>query len=166
MTATRVDRDELRQEAVHTALYVSIVILGTLAALPEEAGSTSTSGVHGDGLLALVWGTALGLALAHWFAFRLAGRVSLGIRAAMDVGLAQLAGAALVAALCTVPILLFPDSNEVRRTAYAPALVIGVTGYLAARQGGRSRVGGAIVGLAELAAGIAVALVKNFLLGH
>jgi hypothetical protein len=60
-------RTEHIQEAATMALYVSICLLAALAAVRERADAG-----HVD-VLRLVWGTTLGLALAHWFAFRLSG---------------------------------------------------------------------------------------------
>jgi hypothetical protein len=55
---------ELRKEALTMALYVTICLLAALSVVAE----------HGEGAQAdtfkIVWGTTLGLALAHWFAFR------------------------------------------------------------------------------------------------
>src|SRR4051794_3274387 len=66
-------RAEVLREAVTMGLYVSVVLIAELAAIPEThlAGGRVTGPVGGQ-LLALVWGTAVGLAVAHWFAFRLA----------------------------------------------------------------------------------------------
>ena len=54
-------------------LYVSVVEIAELAALPEaHFANGRVTGPVGAQLLAIVWGTAVGLAIAHWFAFRLA----------------------------------------------------------------------------------------------
>ena len=68
-------RDEIWREAATMVLYVSVVEIAELAALPESHFTNGVvSGPVGAGLLAIVWGTAIGLALAHWFAFRIAAR--------------------------------------------------------------------------------------------
>jgi len=63
-------------------LYLSIVLLATLAALPSGIDGSGeghgTGGVHGLDLVWLIWGTTIGLALAHWFAFRLTVRAFSG----------------------------------------------------------------------------------------
>lgn len=165
-------RIEVRREAVTMVLYVSIVLLATLAALPSgEAahGAEESRGVHGLALLALVWGTSLGLAVAHWFAFRLAARIFAGgsLREVdLRIGLAQLAGAGAVAALCTIPIALFDDGSEIQATSFVPALIVGVAGYFTARIPGRSRTYSLLVGLIVMIAGLLVATVKNLLAGH
>jgi hypothetical protein len=84
---------ELRKEALTMALYVAICLLAALIAVPDDAH------VHVTGI---VWGVSLGLALAHWFAFRVSARwVGEGNVRPGDVksGGAQLAGAAGVALL-------------------------------------------------------------------
>jgi hypothetical protein len=153
-------------------LYLSIVLLATLAALPtgtDSGDGHGTSGVHGVQLLGLIWGTTLGLALAHWFAFRLTARAFSGGKVGEKdvlIGLAQLGGAALVAALCTIPVVFVGDDSEVQVTAFVPALIVGFAGYGIARAANRSRTQALIMGGIAIALGVAVAAVKNFLLGH
>lgn len=154
-------------------LYVSIVLLATLAALPaggsDDDGAHGSSGVHGGALLGLIWGTTLGLALAHWFAFRVTARGFGGGHATRQDGaeaLAQLGGATAVAVLCSLPVLLLPDDREVAVAAWVPAVVVGVGAYLASRVGGRSPRLALALGLVALVVGLAVAAVKNALAGH
>jgi hypothetical protein len=66
--ADHVDRDHLRKEAWTMGLYVTVCLLAGLTALE------SVVAVPGH-VFGLVWGTTVGLALAHLFAFRLAGRL-------------------------------------------------------------------------------------------
>ena len=54
------------------ALYVAICLLGVLTAVAERADAGHVS------VFTLVWGTTVGLALAHWFAFRLSARLVAG----------------------------------------------------------------------------------------
>ena len=82
------------------------------------------------------------------------------------IGLAQLAGAGAVAALCTIPIVLFDDGTEVQAASFVPALIVGVAGYLTARLPGRSRPYSLLVGLIVMLAGLLVAAMKNLLTGH
>lgn len=154
-------------------LYLSIVLLATLAALPSGADSAGdghgSGGVHGLGLLGLIWGTTIGLALAHWFAFRLTARAFSGGKVSekdVRVGMAQMAGAASVAVLCTIPILLIGDSKEVQVTTFVPALVVGIAGYFVARAGGRTKTQSLILAGVVMLLGLTVAAVKNFLVGH
>ena len=74
-------------------LYVSVVLIAELAAIPEQHFADGrVTGAVGGQLLAIVWGTAVGLAVAHWFAFRLAAPAFRGERPTrLDtyIGLAQ-----------------------------------------------------------------------------
>src|SRR5512135_2757479 len=83
---------ELRKEAYTMALYVAICLLAALVALPK-------TGAHAHAI-GIVWGVTIGLAVAHWFAFRVSARmVGAGSVRPHDVKLAgaQLGGAAAVA---------------------------------------------------------------------
>ena len=84
---------ELRKEAFTMALYVAICLLAALIALPE--GGAAHAHVIG-----IIWGVIVGLALAHWFAFRLSTRlVGTGRVHPHDVetAAAQVGGAVVVA---------------------------------------------------------------------
>ena len=90
------ERTEIFREAVTMVLYVSVVEIAELAALPESHFSNGqVTGAVGGQLLAIVWGTAVGLAIAHWFAFRLAAPAFRGHRPTrLDtyIGLGQVGG--------------------------------------------------------------------------
>jgi hypothetical protein len=58
-------RVEIGLESSTMVLYVSVVLLAALVAL-----DTSADIISDTELLGLIWGTTLGLALAHYFAFR------------------------------------------------------------------------------------------------
>jgi len=167
------DRIDALREAMTMVLYLSIVLLATLATLPSGVDSAGdghgAGGVHGLGLVGLIWGTTIGLALAHWFAFRLTARAfSAGKVSDKDVrvGLAQMAGAASVAVLCTIPVLVIGDAGEVQVTAFVPAVIVGVAGYFVARGAGRTKTQSLIVAAVVMLLGLTVAAVKNFLIGH
>jgi hypothetical protein len=163
-------RAEVFREAVTMVLYVSVVEIAELAALPEShfAGGKVTGPVGGQ-LLAIVWGTAVGLALAHWFAFRLAAPAFRGERPTrLDtyVGFAQVLGAMFVAAVSSMPVLLFSDVRAQETTGDVPAIVIGVVAYLIARHVDRSRLASLFYAITALALGVLVALVKTALAAH
>jgi hypothetical protein len=151
-------------------LYVSVVEIAELAAVPESHVSFGlVTGPVGAQLLAIVWGTAVGLAVAHWFAFRLAAPAFRGERPShhdAQIGLAQLAGAVLVAALSSLPVLLFSNVQAQEFTGDVPAVLVGVVGYLVARQIGSSRLVSFFLGLTALLLGVLVALVKSLLAAH
>ena len=151
-------------------LYVSVVEIAELATLPEGHFSNGrVTGPVGAQLLAIVWGTAVGLALAHWFAFRLAAPGFRGDRPTRHdtwIGVAQLSGAVFVAAVSSLPVIFFSDVRAQETTGDVPAIVIGVVGYLIARATGKSRLPSIFYGVTALALGVAVALVKSTLAAH
>jgi hypothetical protein len=163
-TATPSDgRMELRREACTMALYVAICLLAALAAVKEPVGD-------GDAhTFELVWGTTLGLALAHWFAFRLSARlVASGAfrREDAEAAGAQLAGAVAVALLATIPVLVLPATVELDVVRLVLAAFIALVGVTVARSSGASGLRSVVYGLSILAVGAVVALVKNVLAGH
>jgi hypothetical protein len=163
-------RTEIFREAVTMVLYVSVVEIAELAAIPEEHFTHGrVTGPVGTKLLAIVWGTAVGLAIAHWFAFRLAAPAFRGERPTrLDtyVGLAQAGGAVFVAAVSSIPVLLLSDVRAQETTGDVPALLIGVVGYLVARSTHRSRITSIVYGVTALALGVLVAVVKMRVAAH
>jgi hypothetical protein len=164
------ERAELLREAATMVLYVSVVEIAELASLPEgHFGHGRVTGPAGGQLLAIVWGTAVGLALAHWFAFRVAAPGFRGDSPTshdVRIGLVQLGGAALVAAVSSLPVLLLSDVRAQETIGDVPAVIIGVIGYLVARATGKGRLPAVFYGLTALALGIVVALVKSALAAH
>jgi ABC-type tungstate transport system substrate-binding protein len=158
------------REATTMVLYVSVVEIAELAALPEShLAHGRVTGPVGPQLLEIVWGTAVGLALAHWFAFRLAAPAFRGERpTSLDtqIGFAQVGAAIFVAAVASVPGLLFSDTLAQETTGDVPALLVGVVAYLLARHTGTSRWASLFYGLTALALGVLVALVKSTLAAH
>src|SRR6266550_5092190 len=160
---------EIVREALTMVLYVSVVEIAELAALPETHVSGHATGPVSSELLAIIWGTAVGLAVAHWFAFRLGGHAFRGDRVTgldTKVGLAQIGAAMFVAAASSVPVLLFGDVREQEFTGFVPAVLIGIVGYLIARETGKNRIAAAVYGITALALGLLVATVKLALAAH
>jgi hypothetical protein len=151
-------------------LYVSVVLLATLAVLPAGRGAGGTTqGPVGVELVAIIWGTTIGLSVAHWFAFQVARQ---GFGGGLLRGqerreaLSQLLGAMLVAAVTSVPVVLFRPEIEQRAVLFLQAGLIGAVGYVVERVGGRSRVASSLFGASILVAALAVAFVKVALSGH
>ena len=146
-------------------LYITIVLVAELAVLPARARGDDV-GLSSRELLAVIWGTTIGLALAHWFAFRLAAK-AFGAGGAgredVEVAGAQLAGAAAVAIIASLPVLLLPEDIERRAVSLVLSVELGVVGYLVARLAGQRRWPAALFGLTALLLGMAVALVKIIL---
>jgi hypothetical protein len=157
-----VHADHLRKEGWTMALYVAVCLIAALTALEN------VTAVPGH-ITGLVWGTTVGLAVAHVFAFRIAGRlVHDGVLPKADriVSIVQLAGAAAVAVVVSVPVLLAPTANELTWARYTCAAIIGGVGFLVARGAEHGRIRSALFGVAVLIAAFAVAALKHALAGH
>ena len=153
---------ELRKEATTMALYVAVCLLAALAAVAEDSHREPVDVVK------IVWGTTIGLAIAHWFAFRVSARlVSAGEVSRHDAaaGLAQIAGAALVALLATIPVVL-PDEDELDVTRHVLAAFIGLVSFRVARNAGAGVRRSVVYALLMLLLATGVALLKNRLAGH
>lgn len=170
-----IDHDELERrrvwrEGTVMVLYVSVVLLGALAALP--AGETELGDVQGPTgpeLAAIVAGTTLGLALAHWFAFHVAthGVAGPDLRGQdFKEAMAQLIGAATVAVLVCVPILLYQADDEQRIVLFVLAAIIGGADFLIERAKGHSRPRSAVYGLVTMLVAVGVAAIKVAVSGH
>jgi len=154
---------ELRKEGWVMALYVAVCLLAALTAVTEGPNDGHVRA------LAIIWGTAIGLTLAHVFAFRVSARlVAQGhIRSsdAATIG-AQLLGAASVALLATIPVLIWPASSEFDAVRWTLALFIAVVGFVVAREAGAGRTRSTIYGVALFVTALAIAITKNVLSGH
>ncbi len=163
-------RAEIWREAITMVLYVSVVEIAELASLPEgHFARGRVTGPVGTQILAIIWGTAVGLALAHWFAFRIAAPAFRGERVtSVDtrIGLAQVAGAIFVAAISSIPVLLLSDVRAQETVGDVPAVLIGIVGYLVARATGKARAASAFYGVTAFALGVLVAFVKTILVAH
>jgi hypothetical protein len=152
---------ELRKEAYTMALYVAICLLAAFTALPDSATETEA--------IPLIWGVTVGLAVAHWFAFRVSARlVASGRLAHHDVELAgaQLMGAAGVALLASVPVVVLPAAAELEGVALLLAAFIALVGYAVAREGGATRGRAVLHALTVLVVAVAIAELKYRLAAH
>jgi hypothetical protein len=143
-------------------LYVTMVLLAELAVLPARIQGRET-GLSSRELLGVIWGTTIALALAHWVAFRLAAHGFGGggtAREDVEIAGAQLSGAAFVAIVASLPVLLLPDDVEHRAVPVVLSVELGVVGYVVARIAGRRRWPAFVFGLTVLLLGEAVAVVK------
>lgn len=151
---------ELRKEAFTMALYVAICLLAALIAIPD-----STIEPH---VYRVIWGVTLGLAVAHWFAFRLSAlMVGKGRVSSSDSAIAgsQLAGAAAVALVSTIPAVIFDDADELVAVEVVLCAVITVIGFIVAHEGGANRIRAILFAAIVLIIAIAIAVAKNALAG-
>ena len=161
--AVQPHRDELWREAFTMAFYVAICVLAALTAVVERDAEAHTSG------LLLIWGTTIGLALAHWLAFRLASRLVTGgawRRHDVEIVGAQLAGAAVVALLASVPILLLPGDIRFAAARLILAVFVAAAAYAVGRASGAGVARAAAFGIGVAAVAGVIAVVKNVLAGH
>jgi hypothetical protein len=155
-------RLELIKEGFTIALYVALCLLAALIALPE----TGTAREH---VIRIIWGVTIGLALAHWFAFRVSARmVAAGTIRQADVESAgaQLAAAVGVALLASIPVLVFDESAELAAVELVLAGFIGLAGFAVARGAGASRTWSLVYAIGVLATALLIAGLKNGLAGH
>jgi hypothetical protein len=144
------------------ALYVCIVLAAEFVAVADRAADESWA-------IGAIWGTAVGVALAHVFAFNLAARLFAGRLVSHEVtraAWAQLGAAATVAAVLSLPFLLLPLGPALDTSGYLLAGLIGVTAYVASREAGAGRVRSLVDGLVVLAIAVVVVSVKVGLSGH
>ncbi len=145
------------------ALYVAVCLLAALTAVAENESDSHVRA------LGLVWGTTVGLALAHAFAFRVSARiVAQGRvrRSDAEVVVAQVIGAMVVAVLTTIPVVLWPSTAELDVARWVLALFIALVGFEVARSGGAGRTRSLLYGGGLLTAAVTIALAKNILSGH
>ena len=146
---------EHRREAFSMGLYVSITLLAALTVTGDGDG--------GSDVLAIVWGTTIGLALAHWFAFDLALRLVSSdahgheLRAELAV---ELAGALFVACAATAAVLVVPEHLERQAVRIVTAGLIGLAVFAEAQTFGMSRWKAARAGAIALVLAAIVAAVK------
>jgi hypothetical protein len=126
----------LAREFLAAALYMALVLLAALVALPLEQLPDD------DVLVLTLLGTAIGLVLAHWLAFRLAahlteqGGVWAG-SAAQEAG-AQIAGGVAVALVASAPFVVLDGAEALRVALLLLAAMPAATGMAIARLRGRS----------------------------
>jgi hypothetical protein len=145
----RADVTEARHEAITMGLYISIVLLALLVGFGGDRDRADEVG--------LLWGTALGLVLAHYYALRLASVFARAnprpTRQDWSAGGAQLAGAAIVTGIASAPYLLNISTDDASTAASILLLgVTAVTAFASVRRAGRG------VGRALAFAGIAVTI--------
>ena len=153
---------EAAREAVTMVLYVCIVLAAEFVAGGDDVQSERFA-------VEVIWGTVVGLALAHVFAFNLAARLLIGGRLSPEVraaAWAQLAAAATVALFVTIPVVLFTLKPALRVSAFEVAGLIGVAAYAASRGSGAGRTRALVDGLIALAVAILVVSIKVGVSGY
>lgn len=125
----------LAREALASGLYVALVLLATLIAVP------STRLPSDEALVRLILGAGFGLVVAHWVAFRLAAPVTSqgawSAEAARE-GTAALVGGLVTAVLAALPFMVLDGSTALIASLGILAAMPAVAGGLVARLRGRS----------------------------
>jgi hypothetical protein len=118
--------------------------------------------------VAVVWGTTLGLALAHWLAFRLTARLFSGSALASEDRMAivgQALAAVIVAGLASVP-LVFAGEAGPALTRLTLAALIGLFAFGAARRHGGGSWQAVTYAAVVVVIALLVAIGKYLLTGH
>lgn len=144
-----------------SALYLAMVLLAALVVTPDDRFPGDAAAVR------LLLGTAVGLVAAHWFAFRLAARLT-DAQGAWTPGAAREAGAQILGALCVALLGALPfvvlDGLAARRTALVVlAALPAVAGALIGRLNGRTWVSSLATASIVLGVSAAVVAVKTVL---
>ena len=148
------------RESITMGLYITISLLAVLSSTPHD-GATNAA-------LPLVWGTTLGLVMAHWFAFRLTARLFAGEQLSghdRRTMVGQAFAGVAVAGLASIPLLLHHNAGPALTRGMLAGL-IGVFAFGTARHHGGSHAHAVVYALAVLAIALAVAAGKYLLTGH
>src|SRR3954452_20379068 len=157
LRATRSD-PSLRREADMMAFYLGITLLVALRVSEDAAPPPMPE------LLLIIWGTAIGLAVAHWFA--------LGLSAYLveDPGLhhspremlfSQLVMATILAVVASIAVLVAPLlGEELLSGRVGVAVFVGALVVVESRARGHRLVGALALGAVALGLAIAVTVLK------
>ncbi|PKH40514.1 hypothetical protein [Nocardioides alpinus] len=149
----------LRRESDMMGVYVSIALLAALIAGNDHAGDSQF------GVLKVVWGTTLGLALAHWFAVTLSARLVHDPdphHTAAELFASQVVVVGLVTVAATLVVALLPVDVERLGARLTAAAFLGVLVVVESRAGGSSTGRAAAYGVGALAVAALIATIKWF----
>lgn len=151
-----------RRAVATMVLYVSVVLMGAIATIPANDLDEDVE------VAAVIWGSALGLALAHWFAFNASAHLFRGEGINADElreGVWEALAALAVAVAATVPLLLLDETLAAAVSLITLALVVTAVAYVASRHGGLSRGRALLRGGVTVVIATIVAVIK-IRLGH
>lgn len=151
------------REFFAAALYMALVLLAVLVAVPSERVPSDES------VVALLIGSAIGLMLAHWLAFRLAAHLTeeggFAAQSAAREAAAQIGGGLAVATLAAIPFLLLDGQAALTGALVVLAALPAMTGLAIARLRGRSWLSSLVAAAVVLVLAVVIVLVKEAL-GH
>jgi hypothetical protein len=155
--ATRHD-PSLRREADMMAFYLATTLLVALSVAPDAAPPPVPE------LLLIVWGTTVGLAVAHWFALGLSAYLvdDPGLHhTPAEMLLSQVVMAVVLAVVASVAVLLAPATRaELLTGRVAVALFVGALVVVESRARGHRQVRALALGALALGLALAVATLK------
>lgn len=151
------------REFFAAALYMALVLLAALVAVPIDRLPPD------EAVAGLLLGSAIGLTLAHWLAFRLAAHLTVegGFAtesAAREAG-AQVGGGVAVAVVAALPFLLLDGEAAVMGSLVLLAALPALAGMSIARLRGGSWLASLVTGAVVLTLAVVVVVVKAAL-GH
>ena len=161
MAANDHEIQEASREAFTMALYLSLVLSAEFVVADDYVRSTRSA-------LGIVWGTALGLTVAHVFAFGLASRLFAGgdLPNVTRTSITWQIGIALIlATVLSIPFLVADVSTAFNVDSVLIAGFIGIIVYLVARSAGSTRGRGMIDAAVMIVLALAVVAVKAALKG-
>lgn len=148
----------LAREFFAAALYMALVLLAALVALPVERLPDD------EALILTLVGTAIGLILAHWLAFRLAAHLTeeggVWAGSAAQEAAAQIAGGMTVALVASAPFVVLDGAEALRISLLLLSAMPAATGMAIARLRGRSWLTTAIASGVVFVAAVAIVEIK------
>ena len=154
----------LSREYLASALYVSLVLLAALIVIPQRDLANRVHAAY------VMIGTAFGLSLAHWFAFRLASGITdenghVDKDAAADAA-AVITGGLTTGILAALPFLIAGGTHGWRISMFVLAALPAVAGAAIAKLRGWSTVWVLVTGTAVLIGALVVVSIKLLVTPH
>jgi hypothetical protein len=153
--------DPLR-EAVNLVLYLCLVLAAEFVGLSTAAETEAVA-------VEVIWGTTVGLTLAHIFAFDFAARLFSGgklDRTARSAAILQVLAAVVLAGILSLPFLALTQTAAMQVDGFLIAALVGATAYAVGRKAGRSNAHCILFGASAVVVAAAVVLLKLKLSGH
>jgi hypothetical protein len=150
----------LRREADMMGLYLAIALIAALSAGKDRAPHTELD------VLWIVWGTTVGLALAHWFAVILSARLvrdPAPHHTPLELLYSQMVMASCLAAVATLVVLVVPSDFDRVGARLTAAVSVAVIVLVESRAGGSSASRGIRDGLIALVIAVVIAMAKLFI---
>lgn len=151
------DDPGLRREADMMGFYLCIALFAALMGGNDHAPHSELD------VLSVVWGTTIGLALAHWFAIVVSSKL---VRdpdlhhTPAEVLTSQMGMGVAIGAVATAVVAVLPDDLERLGARLTAALGIAVIVQMESLAGGATRSRAVGLGVLALVVGLAIATVK------